>query len=163
MEDHHVDRPGVEAQQCAKLTGPNRSIGSITMGKVKTGTHDPHDPPRTAASPTKGFAQVPREDISIPRSTASGEARLHLTPSGARLCRPPGLRWLGGHSEGQNTRSHPELGRENPQRQWYCVLRRGRVGRRHAFKADKTTLSQHKHPVPKTFRGVEQPGSSSGS
>jgi hypothetical protein len=28
------------------------------------------------------------------------------------------------------TRSHPELGRETLQRQWYCVLRRGRVGRR---------------------------------
>ena len=26
MEDDHVDRPGVEAQQCVKLTGPNSSI-----------------------------------------------------------------------------------------------------------------------------------------
>ena len=33
---------------------------------------------------------------------------------------------------GARTRSHPELGRENPQRRWYCVLRRGRVGRRQA-------------------------------
>ena len=31
-----------------------------------------------------------------------------------------------------NTRSHPELGREKLQRRWYCVLRRGRVGRRQA-------------------------------
>src|SRR4051812_1347206 len=38
----------------------------------------------------------------------------------------------GGHSEGQNTRSHPELGREDPQRRWYCASRRGRVGRRQA-------------------------------
>jgi hypothetical protein len=30
---------------------------------------------------------------------------------------------------GARTRSHPELGRENPQRPWYCVSRRGRVGR----------------------------------
>jgi hypothetical protein len=29
VEDHHVDRPGVEAQQCAKLTGTNRSFGLI--------------------------------------------------------------------------------------------------------------------------------------
>ncbi len=43
-----------------------------------------------------------------------------------------GLGRPGGHSEGQNTRSHPELGRENPQRRWYCALRRGRVGRRQA-------------------------------
>ena len=27
--DHHVDRPGVEAQQCVKLTGTNHSIGLI--------------------------------------------------------------------------------------------------------------------------------------
>ena len=45
---------------------------------------------------------------------------------GDRLCRP------GGHSEGPNTRSHPELGRENPQRRWYCTSRCGRVGRRQA-------------------------------
>ena len=31
MEDDHVDRPGVEAQQCAKLTGTNRSIGLIAL------------------------------------------------------------------------------------------------------------------------------------
>ena len=30
MEDHHVDRPGVDAQQCVKLTGTNRSIGLIS-------------------------------------------------------------------------------------------------------------------------------------
>ena len=27
--DHHVDRPGVDAQQCVKLTGTNHSIGLI--------------------------------------------------------------------------------------------------------------------------------------
>ena len=50
----------------------------------------------------------------------------------------------GGHSEGRTTRSHPELGRENPPRRWYCVLRRGRVGRRQAFhgrKRDRTNTS----------------------
>ena len=29
VEDHHVDRSGVEAQQCVKLTDTNRSIGLI--------------------------------------------------------------------------------------------------------------------------------------
>ena len=28
--DHHVDRPDVDAQQCVKLTGTNRSIGLIS-------------------------------------------------------------------------------------------------------------------------------------
>ena len=36
------------------------------------------------------------------------------------------VRWLW---RGENTRFHSELGRENPQRRWYFVLRRGRVGR----------------------------------
>ena len=36
---------------------------------------------------------------------------------------------------GPPTRSHPELGREKPQRPWYCVLRRGRVGRRQVFQS----------------------------
>jgi hypothetical protein len=31
VEDHHVDRPGVEAQQCVKLTGTNSSIDLITL------------------------------------------------------------------------------------------------------------------------------------
>jgi hypothetical protein len=48
----------------------------------------------------------------------------HCKPQ--RACRP------GGHSEGPNTRYLPELGRENPQRQWYCRSSGGRVGRRQA-------------------------------
>jgi hypothetical protein len=31
VEDHHVDRPGVEAQQCVQLTGTNCSIGLIDL------------------------------------------------------------------------------------------------------------------------------------
>jgi hypothetical protein len=31
VEDHHVDRPGVEAQQCVELTGTNSSIGLIAL------------------------------------------------------------------------------------------------------------------------------------
>ena len=31
MEDDHVDRPGVEVQQCMQLTGTNRSIGLIAL------------------------------------------------------------------------------------------------------------------------------------
>ncbi len=43
---------------------------------------------------------------------------------------------------GVHTRSHPELGRKSPQRQWYFVSRRGRVGRRQACKRQKTTCSR---------------------
>ena len=50
----------------------------------------------------------------------------------------------GGHGEGPNTRSHPELGRESPQRRWYCVPRRGRVGRRQV----RRTHPPAAHPGP---------------
>src|SRR5262245_17590888 len=80
-------------------------------------------------------------------------------------------------ARGQNTRAHPELGRENPQRRWYCVLRRGRVGRRQVISRQMPDVrGQMPEPLPPqlfwhltsvfcplTFRGVEQPGSSSGS
>ena len=67
---------------------------------------------------------------AFPRFTQSSIAKAQATGA---LGRP------GGYSEGQYTRSLPELGRENPQRQWYCVSRRGRVGRRQAFQALTTT------------------------
>src|SRR5690606_9374220 len=69
----------------------------------------------------------------------------------------------GGYGEGSNTRSHPELGRENPQRRWYCVLRRGRVGRRQVFQAPTPKIPPRRHLPNHPSRGVEQPGSSSGS
>ena len=47
------------------------------------------------------------------------------------LCRPGGLR------RSDQTRSHPELGRQTLQRQWYYVSRPGRVGRRQACNAQQ--------------------------
>ena len=51
---------------------------------------------------------------------------------------------------GAPTRSHSELGRENPQRQWYFVSRRGRVGRcqacqEHPFLDPSLTTSPRRH------------------
>ena len=43
--------------------------------------------------------------------------------------------WRGGC-----TRSHSELGRETPQRRWYFVSRRGRVGRCQVCKTHETSL-----------------------
>ena len=42
---------------------------------------------------------------------------------------------------GAPTRSHSEHGRENPQRRWYFVSRRGRVGRCQACQAHPTSFS----------------------
>ena len=58
------------------------------------------------------------------------------------------LRWTGrpgGFGGGARTRSLPELGRENPQRPWYCVLRHGRVGRRQVFQSIPERYTKHKH------------------
>ena len=107
MEDHHVDRPAVEAQQCVKPTGTNRSFGLIHSHRM----------------------QRSRSLTAITNTKTRHESSSY--PAGFALRRP------GGYGEGTNTRSHPELGRENPQRQWYCVLRRGRVGRRQVFTTQK--------------------------
>src|SRR5476651_1686074 len=48
---------------------------------------------------------------------------------------------------GARTRSLPELGRENPQRPWYCVSRHGRVGRRQVFRSMKQNDRSRPPPV----------------
>ena len=112
----------MEAQQCVKLTGTNRSSGLIHSSFACSD-------------------QTP-ERSSGPRSTCLDKTRnqpsaLHSSPSSCVAM----TWWLW---RGANTRSHPELGRENPQRQWYCVLRRGRVGRRQVF-----TTQDNKPPAKK--------------
>ncbi len=94
-------------------TGTNRSKPPIPNNTARVQRPDP------AARPPAPKKTRQRRDTSRP-----GHPITTATPGG--LARP------GGHSGGQNTRSHPELGRENPQRQWYCAARRGRVGRRQA-------------------------------
>ena len=64
------------------------------------------------------------QDASVRRITPQNP---HKTPQPTA---PPGGWSTWWSQRGARTRSHPELGRENPPRQWYCVLRRGRVGRR---------------------------------
>ena len=44
---------------------------------------------------------------------------------------------------GPYTRSHPELGREMPQRPWYCASRHGRVGRRQVFQSTQQNIPPH--------------------
>ena len=171
----------MEAQQCVKLSLTNRSFGLIRPSAQRQEPPGPQD--LRDAGPARCGTSRRRA------GNASGHSALrhtHQAPAPRRAA--PGLpRRPGGHGEGSNTRSHPELGRENPQRRWYCVLRRGRVGRRQVFQEAPT---QHNpspmQPTPGTQantarkptrhaantaqaarkrhrRGVEQPGSSSGS
>ena len=95
--------------------------------------------PRGLPSTKAGAPKAHRKSLgpgSAPRSV--GGLKVHrgsLRPRPARQ-RRTGVSGRfgqpGGHSEGQNTRSHPELGRENPQRRWYCRSSGGRAGRRQA-------------------------------
>ena len=131
------------------------------------------EPPRArfpgstrAASTCRGSPQPAAARQAFRRSCATAVARnvAPVMPGNAgqtrRSWKTGGLGRPGGHSEGQNTRSHPELGRENPQRRWYCASRRGRVGRR---QARQNRPSQPTRQPAQPYRGVEQPGSSSGS
>ena len=69
-----------------------------------------------------------RQALSSP--LAIRHSPLAKTPVLLQL-RPLPAWWL---LRGDKTRSHPELGRQTPQRQWYFVSRHGRVGRRQACK-----------------------------
>ena len=123
MEDHHVDRPGVEAQQCVKLTGTNSSIGFIAL--------------IIPVHPNKD------EQDTTSRSGPQSRQRPFVTAQlSHKENRALALRRPGGHGGEKCTRSHPELGRETPQRQWYSVSRRGRVGRCQACKEQDTTKTQ---------------------
>jgi hypothetical protein len=82
-------------------------------------------------------SEAPRSRISFGRHSS------FLKPAGAGTIRKATLDWLGGYGGGVSTRSHPELGRESPQRRWYCVLRHGRVGRRQAYQAPPLCFASH--------------------
>ena len=134
MVDHHVDRPGVEAQQCVKLTGTNRSFG-----------FDPCKPQARFA----GVRQAPGSSNQVPgirfqepgsRNQAPGtrfqesgtDKALDLTSSWILT---PGS-WnlpsddLVVMARGQTPDPIPNSAVKTLERRWYCVLRRGRVGRR---------------------------------
>ena len=166
MKDHHVDRPGVYVRQRTQLTGPNRPIGSIhkaSPSKAKACHHvqQSSTPHRRHLRRYVGATCIDRDETrtsthACTHITRREDASRHPEPARTRAAQKAArvhwtTWWLW---RGDCTRSHPELGRENPQRPWYCVSRRGRVGRRQVFQC---TQSSH-HP-----RGVEQPGSSSGS
>ncbi len=80
-------------------------------------------------------APAPPRERHLCRSDGRRQKRrnapdFHLTTS------PTWWLWRGGC-----TRSHSELGRETPQRRWYFVLRRGRVGRCQVCKVVRTNTS----------------------
>ena len=132
MVDHHVDRPGVEAQQCVKLTGTNSSIGLIVL------IASAHPESRMACLSSRMSAACVAI-LRTGRRTNQAKATQLLETCASSTW----WSWRGGC-----TRSHSELGRETPQRQWYFVSRRGRVGRRQVYEThDKSShhKSRRKH------------------
>ncbi len=165
--------------------GPLPAFGPVAFGQ-------PEHRPRAAASargrtpPARRRPPVARRFLTPPHSQIPANGPTHEPPDqspgdpSAGILRPRprvtrGTSWRfgqpGGHSEGHNTRSHPELGRENPQRRWYCRSSGGRAGRRQARQTPNPDPTRQPHPIPTPSRsqptahrrGVEQPGSSSGS
>jgi hypothetical protein len=62
VEDDHVDRPGVEAQQCVKLTGTNSSIGLIVLIDYA------HQPPKGAMTPRRVHKLRQKKALPSPAS-----------------------------------------------------------------------------------------------
>ena len=79
MEDHHVDRPGVEAWQHVKLTGTNRSMSLITPARQaleSLGIRRPDGPLRHRAQ-----GQAPSGNASVARDR---EERLRFVAASGR-------------------------------------------------------------------------------
>ena len=127
MKDHHVDRPGVEVGQPMKLTGSDRPIELKIQWSVVSGQRS------VTAADTRTDTPCMEIILRLSAHRSLGQARGQSTRTldSARLRMGWTTWWLW---RGARTRSHPELGRENPLRQWYYVLRHGRVGRRQVFK-----------------------------
>ena len=165
MIDHHVDRPDVYTRQRVQLTGPNRPIGSIREHHAWKSSPVPC---RRCAGGNSG--RDAQHTLTHSRSRVGPGACTRTSVHPAARSRVDWTTWW--PWRGAYTRSHPELGREIPQRPWYCVSRHGRVGRRQVLQpikhkpktAPKTQIAiKGGFMVLKTQRGVEQPGSSSGS
>ena len=115
----------MEAGQPAQLTGTNRSNaldpGGTLVPPQMAGSFPPENRPRAAARPARGRLK----DASSPRPTHNPQrTTARDTPGTTPRDNPRGPGQPGGHGEGPSTRSHPELGRENPQRRWYCRTKR---------------------------------------
>ena len=108
----------MDAQQCVQLTGPNRSIELKNSTPIPIRRHT--------------RARCQKTDVRCQISGSAGDA----IPLTSDLCLLFSAATAGWPWRGCPTRSHPELDRETPQRRWYCVSRRGRVGRRPALPAE---------------------------
>ena len=152
MIDHHVDRPDVQARQRAQLTGPNRPTGSKIVPPSTACIRHPGRTPQMAALQHETRTPEP----NAPGSNPGGRSPSPHGPQRPGMGRTTWWPW-----RGARTRSHPELGRENPQRPWYCAPRHGRVGRRQVLQPIPTnhTHAGWSSPVARQAHNLKAAGS----
>ena len=78
MEDHHVDRPEVEAEQSAQLTGTNRSIGLDRRRNKCSAANRP----RAAAKPSFPAPAGREAQTTSPQDTSLTPVTLQMPPPG---------------------------------------------------------------------------------
>ena len=120
---------------------PRSRIGPVTFVLTNVTRHirkDECDPGRLAAVkwPRPFYESKPIRPKPGMAHTTLNQNLDHTLETGLALGLAPRVDWTTWWPwRGAYTRSHPELGREIPQRPWYCVLRHGRVGRRQVFQS----------------------------
>ena len=166
MIDHHVNRPGVYVQQCTQLTGPNR----------------PNDSPQhhhAQQSSTDTRAQTYAHRRTWITSNLHNATQPHLTHT--RTCHAPmqltaraWLRQPGGHGGGTTPDPIPNSDVKTTSAHDTAPQGAGKsVAARSSEPKPTQTCTHHTTRTPhgshttiqpsRQYRGVEQPGSSSGS
>ena len=155
VEDHHVDRPEVQAQQCVQLTGTNRPIGFIRSGRRQTRHR------RKSKNPSVAGERQPTETtVSCAQGGAAPAAALVGFPGLVVLARV----------------KHPIPSRTRPLSTAAPMVLRPKTRESRSPPnpiSPRKQSSQHETTQPleatppraetRLHRGVEQPGSSSGS
>ena len=173
----------MEAQQCVKLTGTNRSIGltcSHRQGACAKRKSARSEDRKQTTDKTIGHLSSSQFCFSSDEKRPTMEDRRYPFS----VVRRPFFAGLVALSEAFKTRSHPELGRQKPQAPMVLCLKtwesRSSPGPPRTDRPTNTPLPlQHREwPIAKwrtdlspfatpfatrSRRGVEQPGSSSGS
>ena len=188
MEDHHVDRPGVEARQRAQLTGPNRPIGS--MPPPCAAAIAPMARPRKGRAASAAMARARRARLRKPaRPThAPGPHDAQSPPWATGLAspakgrprpRPGGVGRPGGHGGERTPDPIPNSAVKTPSAHDTAPQGAGKsVAARSPNPANPIARTMQARAAPGRLaapapaprptprhrpRGVEQPGSSSGS
>ena len=156
-------------RQRMKLTSTNRSIGLIVpiahahqtslmmLSNVLTrqrrcGRRAGYR--RLGSAGCCNYPDKTQRRVQIKKRLCLTSFSIRFAPFGRKSCAlPTWWFWRGGC-----TRSHSEHGRETPQRRWYFVLRRGRVGRCQVCKAQENPENKdHLLFMPRPSRNTGRP------